>query len=93
MNPAEFQFGKKCEAPTNETMDALHPDNTNNKFPETVLVKKNLEDFKDFQSDQLGKPRNLGQTVSNLPGDHVYGYKFVSNDWNAAKCIRGEPTS
>ena len=26
----------------------------------TVVVKKNLEDFKDFKEDQLGKPRNLG---------------------------------
>ena len=41
----------------------------------------------------LGTVKNLGQGQTLKPMEHVYGYRIAVDEWNAAKCINGEPKS
>ena len=44
-------------------------------------------------NDQLGKSKNLG-LGKKIDQNAVFGaYKQSKNNWNAAKCIYGEPLS
>ena len=43
-----------------ESKLVLHPDFAENKFPKTDIIQKNLEDFRDFNKEHLGKTKNLG---------------------------------
>lgn len=61
-------------------------------FPKTVIVEKTVEDVKSTQQDILGKSKNLGQGQTTDPNT-VFGIKNkVDGQWNAAKCIHGEPS-
>jgi hypothetical protein len=72
----------------------LHPERVEGSFPKTIIVQKTMEDFVDVSRDELGKAKNLGQGKPPVPNDFTYGIKNVaSNQWNAAKCIYGEPNS
>ena len=64
-------------------------------FPETVFVKKTVEERNAVVKDELGSIRNLGQGKPKVPADHAFGIKNVggSATWNAAKCIHGAPVS
>ena len=44
--------------------------------------------------DQLGVAKNLGQGAHPIAKDTVFGVRSLQSDkeWNAAKCLRGEPT-
>lgn len=55
-------------------------------------MKKIVEDTRATQQDMLGAVKNLGQGQAPRPEDHVYGIKNNVKDWNAAKCLTGEPT-
>ena len=56
-------FGKADKMVRNEAQRCLQPEKLDaESFPKTNLVKKNVEDFRDFHKDSLGRPRNLGQT-------------------------------
>jgi hypothetical protein len=39
----------------------------------------------------LGQTKNLGQGIKH-GADTIFGVPNKPNDWNAAKCIHGEPT-
>jgi hypothetical protein len=42
--------------------------------------------------ENLGRVKNLGQGSHPLPENHVYGItRDMRGQWNAAKCIHGEP--
>lgn len=66
------------------------PEASSDKFPETKIIKKSLNDFFDKKDNKLGKPANLGQ--KQLGPNHVYGMRIEPNEWNAGKCLRGEGT-
>jgi len=42
----------------------------------------------------LGKPKNLGQGKPPVGNEHSFGVRNIagSDNWNAARCIHGEPT-
>jgi len=46
----------------NEVKYTLEPETHHDdyKFPKTTVVQKNVEDFKDFRGDHMGKVKNLG---------------------------------
>jgi len=92
-NPKDQVFGKTDKNVVDEGRYCLQPETVDENFPKTQIIKKNVEDFRDYNRDHLGKTKNLAQTNSHVTSDHVYGYKPKEQDpWNAAKCITGEST-
>ena len=67
------------------------PERIEEGFPKTVIVKKIVEDQKAVTQDMLGSVKNLGQGQPERPG-HTFGTMRRDLDWNAAKCINGDPT-
>lgn len=68
------------------------PERIEEAFPKTVIVKKIVEDQKAVTQDMLGSVKNLGQGQPDRGLQHTYGTMKRDLDWNAAKCINGEPT-
>ena len=72
----------------------VNPERVDGAFPKTIIVQKTMEDYSDVTRDELGKPKNLGQGKPPVPEDFRFGVKnVVSDQWNAAKCIYGEPAN
>jgi len=94
-DPKNHVFGRSGKMILNEAKLCVQPETADeSSFPKTKIVKKNVEDFKDFACDKLGHTKNLGQTTQNIDSDHVFGFKSKKVElWNAAKCIHGEATS
>lgn len=55
----------------------IAPEANNHNFPETKLIKTNLNDFIDKKDNKLGKPANLGQ--KQFPPDYVFGVRIEPN--------------
>ena len=71
---------------------SIHQERIEEGFPKTVIVKKEIEDFRGTMNDNLGQVKNLGQGFHPLPENHTYGItRDMTGQWNAAKCIHGEP--
>ena len=85
-------FGKADRIVPNEVQKCLQPERLNAEaFPKTTLVKKNIEDFRDFAQDTLGMPRNLGQTKRIVDPNQIFGVNTKPDDeWHAKECIRGD---
>ena len=45
----EHVFGKKSKIPINGAKRCIQPDLSKNKFPLTRIVKKNVEDFRNYK--------------------------------------------
>jgi hypothetical protein len=73
---------------------AIHNERPEEHYPQTVVVKKTVEDQKAVASDLLGVSKNLGQGQVPRGDDFVHGVKNLQGEgsWNAARCIHGEPT-
>lgn len=93
-DPNSHRFGYQEKRVLNGAAAALHSERPEEQFPQTVIVKKVVEDSKAVASDILGKSKNLGQGQAPRGDDFVHGIKNVQGDnpWNAARCIHGEPT-
>ena len=76
----------------NGAAKAVQPERNEESFPKTVIVKKIVEDVKGTQQDMLGTVKNLGQGQAPRDPEFTYGAKNSVKDWNAAKCITGEPS-
>ena len=48
----------------------ISPEAHSSNFPETKLIKNNLNDYLDRKDNKHGKPANLGQ--KQFPADHVF---------------------
>jgi hypothetical protein len=46
---------------------------------------------KAVQTDMLGTVKNLGQGQAPRGSEFTYGIRNNVRDWNAAKCLNGEP--
>ena len=94
MNKTSFSFGYGEQKQLNGAAKCVHSERVDNGFPKTVIVKKTVEDFKAVTNDPLGKPKNLGQGKPPVPSNFVFGMRNAvgSDNWNAAMCLKGEPT-
>lgn len=62
-------------------------------FPKTDLIQKNIEDFRDYAKDHIGKVKNLGQTEHLQQNNQIFGKNPKPSDvWHAKECIMGEAT-
>lgn len=69
------------------------PERIEESFPKTVIVKKIVEDQKAVTQDMLGTVKNLGQGKHAAVDPEVpFGVMKRKMDWNAAKCISGDPS-
>ena len=68
------------------------PERIEEGFPKTVIVKKIVEDQKAVSHDMLGTVKNLGQGAHPRDQAVAFGTHRRDLEWNAAKCINGEPT-
>lgn len=92
-NVQNHAFGYGEKRLLNGAAKAMMPERLEESFPKTVIVKKIVEDSKAVTTDVLGTVKNLGQGQTLKPADHVFGYRVAVDEWNAAKCINGEPKS
>eukprot|EP00331_Platyophrya_macrostoma_P007777 CAMPEP_0176430524 /NCGR_PEP_ID=MMETSP0127-20121128/14302_1 /TAXON_ID=938130 /ORGANISM="Platyophrya macrostoma, Strain WH" /LENGTH=419 /DNA_ID=CAMNT_0017812425 /DNA_START=6 /DNA_END=1265 /DNA_ORIENTATION=+ len=93
-NPDNHMFGKSEKIASDEMKLCLMPENKGgDEFPKTKIVSKHVEDFRDVAEEAVGKTRNLGQTNPYVNTEHRFGLQLrKKDDWDAAKCIRGEGT-
>jgi len=68
------------------------PERIDEAFPKTVIVKKIVEDHKAVSQDMLGTVKNLGQGEHRRDTAQAFGTMRRDLDWNAAKCIQGDPS-
>lgn len=65
----------------------VQPDNSQ---PTSMIIPKQVEDYRSMSADVLGKCKNLGQAANrNLPADHAFGFVKKKQDISAAEAIMG----
>ena len=75
VDPTDFRFGKVAKNIIhNEIKQVMAPDSNSSKFPETKLIKNNLNDYLDKKSVKLGQTSNLGQ--KQFPPGHAFGVRI-----------------
>ncbi|CAD8058098.1 unnamed protein product [Paramecium sonneborni] len=90
VNPNEFRFGKKDEREQQQMKKILQHELTQNQYPKTTIISKNQEDWKNYNEDPLGKPKNQAQINSRMPT--IFGEMKKDEQWTAGQCINGQPT-
>ena len=58
----------------------------------TTIIKKNQDDFKNFNDDPIGHPKNLAQVNPYVTSNTAYGGQRKKEEWGVGNCIKGEPT-
>ncbi|KAJ9435662.1 hypothetical protein DIPPA_26138, partial [Diplonema papillatum] len=58
------------------------------KEPNTTIVRKVVEDFKDVAKDHLGTCKNQGfANARELPKDFAFGYRNKPDEWGVRQCM------
>lgn len=68
----------------------MSPSHYDDRFPQTAIVKSNLNDYYGKKNSKIGKPQNLGQ--KQLSQNYIHGVRNESNEWNAKQCLYGRAT-
>lgn len=97
INPDTQVFGYYERLDPKASQKAIQPDRTDEYFPKTVIVNKQVEDYTACHSDNLGKSKNLGtgkDPYQPYQSVEVFGAPSLKDktEWNAARCLTGEPT-
>ena len=68
-DPATHVFGKHVTVLENGAKNCLQPDFAQNEFPRTRIVKKNVEDYRNFREEPIGKvlPNTVTHSVPEPP--------------------------
>ena len=93
INPNNHIFGVKQSGELDGVKKSILQDNLKNPFPQTIIVNKREEDFKQATNNLLGKSKFRGTLNQRyaLDPDHTYGKTKLEKDgWNVAKCIYGD---
>ena len=91
-NVQAHAFGYGEQKLLNGAAKSVMPERIDEAFPKTVIVKKIVEDHKAVSQDMLGTVKNLGQGQHARDPTAPFGTMKRDLDWNAAKCIQGEPS-
>ncbi|CAK69382.1 unnamed protein product (macronuclear) [Paramecium tetraurelia] len=67
INPNDYRFGKKEEREQEQVKKILQHELTQNQYPKTTIISKNQEDWKNYNEDPLGKPKNQAQLNLRMP--------------------------
>ena len=93
-DPKEHVFGLGQEKEIDGAKKSLMTDNLTNPYPQTKIVGKRLEDYRQATEDMLGRSKFRGTLSDKLEPDHTFGKKSQLGDaWNAGRCINGDKTT
>lgn len=85
-------FGLPQEKEFDGAKKSLRMDELKAPYPSTKIVGKRLEDFRQATEDMLGRSKFRGTLHPNLGPDHMFGLpNTLGGNWNAGKCIYGDP--
>ncbi len=91
VDPNEHKFGFFQEKERDGVKKSLGSDFLYNPYPQTKLVGKRLEDYRQATEDMLGKSKFMGTLAPKFyDNDHTFGKSSNYKDWNASKCIHGD---
>ncbi|MDR3735276.1 MAG: hypothetical protein P4L10_07045 [Acidobacteriaceae bacterium] len=94
VDKSKHRFGYVEEREINGAAKCVQPERFETNFPQTRVLQKTVEDYIEVTKDELGKPKNLGQSADPTK---VFGAKIKrpgdDDAWNAALCIYGDPAS
>lgn len=95
IDPKNHSFGYFQEAEEDGVKKSLMTDNLFNPYPQTKLVGKRLEDFRQATEDMLGKSKYFGTLNPKFHDiNHTFGKESKLGDaWNAGRCIYGDGTT
>ena len=92
VDKSNYRFGySEFDKELNGAAKCVQPERFGEAFPQTKILQKTVEDYIEVTKDELGKPKNLGQTGD--PNQAFGVKKKVGEEWNAALCIHGDPSS
>ena len=93
-DPNEHKFGYAQEKELDGVKKSLKEDYLYNPYPQTKLVGKRLEDFRQATEDMLGKGKYLGTLAPKFYNDdHTFGLGSNFEEWNVGKCIHGDQST
>ena len=88
-----FGYGEKGEI--DGAKKSLKTDFLLNPYPQTKLVNKRSEDFRQATDNMLGKGKYFGTLNPKFfDENHIFGKKSkLGDNWNAGRCIYGDGTT
>ena len=90
-DPNEHKFGYFQEKEIDGAKKSLMTDNLYHPYPQTKLVGKRLEDFRQATEDMLGKSKFYGTLPPKFHDEnHAFGKGSNFEEWNAERCIHGD---
>ena len=93
-DPDDHKFGYCQEKEIDGVKKSLRNDFLYNPYPQTKLVGKRLEDYRQATGDLLGKGKYLGTLAPKFYNDdHTFGKSSNFEEWNASRCIHGDETT
>eukprot|EP00996_Jenningsia_fusiforme_P000484 NODE_1425_length_1535_cov_24.451548_g1286_i0.p1 GENE.NODE_1425_length_1535_cov_24.451548_g1286_i0~~NODE_1425_length_1535_cov_24.451548_g1286_i0.p1 ORF type:complete len:344 (+),score=51.76 NODE_1425_length_1535_cov_24.451548_g1286_i0:189-1220(+) len=88
INPVTFRFGAVDNKREQDgAAQSIRPDLT--KQNKTVIVRKEVEDWKDLESNSLGAARKGPSVLAEGQTDRVFGRPSRTDEWDAKKCMAG----
>ena len=94
-DPKTFKFGYQEKGEIDGAKNSLNNDGLFNPYPQTKLVNKRTEDFRQATGNVLGKSKYFGTLNPNFYDEnHTFGKESKLGDqWNAGRCIHGDGTT
>ena len=91
-DPKNHKFGYFQEKEIDGAKKSLMTDNLFNPYPQTKIVGKRLEDFRQATEDMLGKSKYHGTLNPKFHDEnHTFGKECkLGDEWNAGRCIHGD---
>lgn len=86
-----FSFGKEEKIEQDGAKLSLRTDLLVSEYPITKIGDKRLEDFRQANSELLGRSKFRGTLSSQISDDFVFGVKSMKeSNWNVGKCLSGD---
>ena len=94
-DPNNHKFGYFQDKEVDGAKKSLMNDFLYNPYPQTKLVGKRLEDFRQANNDLLGKGKFFGTLHPKFYDEqHTFGKESKLGDaWNAGRCIHGDEST
>ena len=94
-DPKNHVFGYQEKGEIDGAKNSLSTDTLHNPYPQTKLVSKRGEDFRQATDDILGKGKYHGTLNPKFFNeDHTFGKESKLGDqWNAGRCIHGDEST
>jgi len=94
IDPRAHRFGTGADSHGNRNGEGVKDAVTMDRdygggFPATRIVKREAEDFRRVNNDELGKSRNLMQGMPPVPPGFSFGVGTNESGITAGECIRG----